>query len=190
MKNKNETQSKNLREEYKPFIDSLKDSPGVEDIAQTMNYGIVNIKQLQQALNINIKEVKRIYEITTPFLDIHNDHIQIYLELEHNSNPWAILTDKGITLSDLKASGYDWTTEENHKSLIPIVKNFKINLSSNGELSVETNYKYICDTFNRLIQAIITIITSFTIRKTLEILSEYQTEMNEREENSQKQDEK
>lgn len=49
---------------------------------------------------INIREVNGAYEITTPFLDRHNDHIQIYvIPLAENK---YLLTDDGNTARDLR----------------------------------------------------------------------------------------
>jgi len=59
--------------------------------------------------NINIKEINGIYEITTPFLDNHNDHIQIYIK---KSDSRLILTDNGQTITNLRLSGFEFTPEK------------------------------------------------------------------------------
>lgn len=48
-------------------------------------------------------------EITTPFLDRHNDYLQIYA-CQHDER-WE-LTDDGYTLLDLEASGCDFSTKK------------------------------------------------------------------------------
>ena len=53
-------------------------------------------------------------EITTPFLDRHNDYTQIYLK-EVNSDTFLV-TDCGYTINDLKLSGVDLDTD--HRKLI------------------------------------------------------------------------
>jgi U3 small nucleolar ribonucleoprotein component len=56
--------------------------------------------------NISIKEINGMYEITTPFLDNHNDHIQIYIK---KSDSRLILTDNGQTITNLRLSGFEFT---------------------------------------------------------------------------------
>lgn len=51
---------------------------------------------------MSFREIDRYVEITTPFLDRHNDHIQLYLSKEKSS---YILTDDGYTINDLSISG-------------------------------------------------------------------------------------
>ena len=59
--------------------------------------------------NINIKEINGMYEITTPFLDRHNDHLQIYVK---KSDGGLILTDNGQTITNLRLSGFEFTPEK------------------------------------------------------------------------------
>ncbi len=49
-----------------------------------------------------LRQVKDYVEITTPFLDRHNDYIQIYAKKE---NGGYLLTDDGYTIQDLQLSG-------------------------------------------------------------------------------------
>jgi len=49
-----------------------------------------------------LREVADSVEITTPYLDRHNDYLQIYAKREEDS---FILTDDGYTIGDLKMSG-------------------------------------------------------------------------------------
>ncbi len=53
-------------------------------------------------------------EITTPFLDRHNDYIQIYAR--QRDEQWE-LTDDGYTLLDLQASGCDVSSKKRSKLL-------------------------------------------------------------------------
>ena len=50
----------------------------------------------------SLREIGGWVEITTPMLDRHNDHLQIYVQRE---NGHFILTDDGYTLQDLEQSG-------------------------------------------------------------------------------------
>ena len=49
-----------------------------------------------------LRQVRDWVEITTPYLDRHNDHLQIYAR-RHNGS--FVLTDDGYTLQDLEQSG-------------------------------------------------------------------------------------
>lgn len=53
-------------------------------------------------------------EITTPFLDRHNDYLQIYAR--RRDERWE-LTDDGYTLLDLEASGCDFSTKKRSQLL-------------------------------------------------------------------------
>src|SRR5512136_1567062 len=49
-----------------------------------------------------LRQVDNWIEITTPYLDRHNDYLQIYAKRQNGS---YILTDDGYILSDLEQSG-------------------------------------------------------------------------------------
>ena len=51
---------------------------------------------------LSVEEVGGACELTTPFLDRHNDHLQVYAT-RHNGN--IILSDDGYILSDLGRAG-------------------------------------------------------------------------------------
>jgi hypothetical protein len=48
-------------------------------------------------------------EITTPYLDRHNDYTQIYVRKDDGG---FVLTDAGDTIQDLRASGCDLETSK------------------------------------------------------------------------------
>jgi len=68
--------------------------------------------------NIDAREIDKEgwVEITTPFLDRHNDYLQIYVKRENGS---LFLTDGGWTVSDLVLSGLNLTSRR--KDLIRIM---------------------------------------------------------------------
>jgi len=71
-------------------------------------------------------------EITTPFLDRHNDRLQIYVkQTDHGLR----LTDDGYIISDLEMSGCSLDTPARQKMLQTILGGFGVS-ESNGELSV------------------------------------------------------
>ena len=55
-------------------------------------------------------------EITTPYLDRHNDMLQIYVRAE---NGGYVLTDDSYTVHDLEASGCNLHTEKRQDLLSP-----------------------------------------------------------------------
>lgn len=75
-------------------------------------------------------------EITTPFLDRHNDCIQIYLKKLDNEN--ILITDDGYTLSDLEDSGFVFNTPKRKELLKNILVSYNISLNNN-ELTAETS---------------------------------------------------
>ena len=103
--------------------------------------------------NINIKEINGMYEITTPFLDRHNDHLQIYVK---KSDSGLILTDYGHTITDLKLSGCEFTTEKRRQILQSILNGFGVRLLED-ELVVEARPENFPQKKHNLIQAILSI---------------------------------
>jgi hypothetical protein len=64
--------------------------------------GLVDRYRLWLSDNTGLREVNDSVEITTPFLDRHNDFIQIYAERHRDG---FLLTDAGYTIDDLAISG-------------------------------------------------------------------------------------
>jgi len=62
-------------------------------------------------------------EITTPFLDRHNDHLQIYACRNGNT---ITLTDDGYTISDLQMSGFDVDSPKRNAVLQEVLAGFGI----------------------------------------------------------------
>jgi hypothetical protein len=65
------------------------------------------------------------YEITTPYLDRHNDALQIYVRAE---NGGYILTDDSYTVNDLEASGCRIHTDKRHDLLKMTLNGFGVRL--------------------------------------------------------------
>ena len=78
---------------------------------------------------LSAKEVGKACELTTPFLDRHNDHIQIYAVPENGK---IRLTDDGYILSDLRTSGLDLVTPK-RKATIEAILNPHTNLQKTSE---------------------------------------------------------
>ena len=66
-------------------------------------------------------------ELTTPFLDRHNDHIQVYAE-RHGDD--IVLSDDGYVLADLRTSGLELTTAKRKAVLDSTLNGFGVRLES------------------------------------------------------------
>ncbi|MEA1999034.1 MAG: DUF1828 domain-containing protein [Euryarchaeota archaeon] len=70
---------------------------------------------------LRVKDIDGVCEITTPFLDRHNDQLQIYVKRVGDT---LILTDDGYILGDLELGGFEITTEKRKRVLHSILNGF------------------------------------------------------------------
>ena len=80
----------------------------------------------------NLREVNDWVEITTPYLDRHNDYLQIYARRENGS---FLLTDDGHTIRDLELSGCNLGTPKRQELLKMTLNGFGVRWNS-GVLEV------------------------------------------------------
>lgn len=73
-------------------------------------------------------------EITAPYLDRHNDFMQIYI-IEENDG--YTLTDDGFIISDLEQSGLTFNTPKRNQELKLILNRFGVKMSSTNALTVK-----------------------------------------------------
>ncbi|MFA5780376.1 MAG: DUF1829 domain-containing protein [Elusimicrobiota bacterium] len=66
-----------------------------------------------------LRQVEDWVEITTPYLDRHNDYLQIYVKRDNNG---FILTDDGHTITDLRQSGCELESRK-RKELLSLTLN-------------------------------------------------------------------
>jgi hypothetical protein len=66
-------------------------------------------------------------EITTPYLDRHNDALQIYARAE---NGGYVLTDDSYTIHDLEASGCNLHTEKRQELLTMTLNGFGVRMNN------------------------------------------------------------
>lgn len=92
-------------------------------------------------------------EITTPFLDRHNDQIQIYAV--PTVDGWS-LTDAGETLSDLEMSGVRFESAKRKTQLHEVLQGFGVTLRD-GELTVSADTQSQPQQMNNLIQAVLAV---------------------------------
>ncbi len=100
-------------------------------------------------------------EITTPFLDRNNDHLQIYL-LQDNGH--YVLTDDGYTLGNLEMSGVDLSSQKRQRILKTILQGFGINVVE-GALRVEAQRSNLSRRKHNLIQAMLSVDDMFVMAR-------------------------
>lgn len=102
-------------------------------------------------------------EITTPFLDRHNDYTQIYIIL-NKGKPYK-LSDLGYTISDLYISGFELSSKKRQDILKVIVNRNGVNLEE-GVLFVNiNNLSEIPLAKHKLLQAMLSINDMFVLNR-------------------------
>ena len=92
-------------------------------------------------------------EITTPYLDRHNDALQIYARAENGS---YVLTDDSYTIHDLEASGCNLSTEKRQDLLKMTLNGFGVRMNSEA-LEVHASPDNFPARKHNLIQAILAV---------------------------------
>src|SRR5437016_4309626 len=102
---------------------------------------------------ISTEDINGACEITTPFLDRHNDHLQIYVQrTEHGLR----LTDDGYIVGDLEASGCPLDSPQRRQILQTVLNGFGVQ-EQNGELIIETSIETFPKKKHALIQAMLAV---------------------------------
>jgi len=100
-----------------------------------------------------LRQVEDWVEVTTPYLDRHNDYLQFYVKRNKGG---YILTDDGYTIADLKRSGCSLDTRKRHELLMMTLNGFGIQMDGDV-LSVHAT----ADNFNlrkhNLVQAMLAV---------------------------------
>lgn len=73
----------------------------------------------------SLRQIENWVEITTPYLDRHNDYVQIYAR---KSNGAYVLTDDGYTIDDLEQSGCKLNSPKRQDLLKMTLNGFGIQL--------------------------------------------------------------
>ncbi len=98
-------------------------------------------------------------QISTPFLDRHNDAIEIYVEKKDGS---LRLTDDGYTVRDLRASGMEFTTEKRKSHLSAVLNGFGVRLEGD-EICVAGSLEDFPQKKHNLVQAILAVNDMFVM---------------------------
>ncbi len=101
-----------------------------------------------------LREIDGQVEITTPFVDRHNDLIQIFVR--RGIDGGFVLTDAGYTIDDLEMSGLSLRKEELMNHLRTALSGFGVN-EERGELLVQVPVEEFPIAKNNLIQSILAV---------------------------------
>lgn len=103
--------------------------------------------------NTVVQEIEDCVEITTPFVDRHNDHMQIYAE---PSDSGFILTDDGYTIDDLELGGCKLNTPKRQDLLQITLNGFGVQLED-SELKVTSTSQNFAIQKHNLLQAMLAV---------------------------------
>jgi hypothetical protein len=108
---------------------------------------------------LSIESLKGACELTTPFLDRHNDHLQIYAVKQNGK---IVLSDDGYILSDLRTSGLDVSTPKRKEVLEAILNGFGVKVENN-QLFIEASNRNLGQKLHSLVQAMLSINDMFVL---------------------------
>lgn len=108
---------------------------------------------------LSIEEVGGVCELTTPFLDRHNDHLQVYAIRRNGS---VTLSDDGFILSDLRTSGLDVDTPKRKAVLESILNGLGVR-AENQQLVVEASPANLGQRLHSLVQAMLAVNDMFVM---------------------------
>jgi hypothetical protein len=108
---------------------------------------------------LRVSELEHSCRVATPFLDRHNDEIEIYVE-RHNGG--LLLTDDGYTIGDLAATGMAFTTEKRKAHLTAILNGFGVR-QEGDELQVHATPQDFPQKKHSLVQAILAVNDMFVM---------------------------
>lgn len=101
----------------------------------------------------SLRQVKDWIEITTPYLDRHNDYMQIYIKRENGD---FIITDDGYTIEDLRLSGCELETKKRKDLLNLTLNGFGVKII-NDELVVHASPDTFALRKHNLVQAMLAV---------------------------------
>jgi hypothetical protein len=108
---------------------------------------------------LSVEEVGSACELTTPFLDRHNDHLQVYATRRDGN---IVLSDDGYILSDLRTSGLEVDTPKRKLVLDSVLKGLGVRVENN-QLLVEASAKNLGQRLHSLVQAMLAVNDMFVM---------------------------
>ena len=142
----------------------------IEEIQGLMNAYYAWLKDRSDVRKIDNKWI----EITTPYLDRHNDYIQIYATKKDDG---FILTDDGYTILDLKQGGCDLNTPKRQALLKMTLNGFGIKLHNN-EIMIKATPDNFAMRKHNLIQAMLAVNDMFYLARPMVINLFYEEVVN------------
>jgi hypothetical protein len=101
-----------------------------------------------------LREVGDWVEITTPYLDRHNDYVQIYAQRQNGA---YILTDDGYAIEDLAQSGCNLDTPRRQELLRMTLNGFGVQLAEGNRLQVKATPENFSTRKHSLVQSILAV---------------------------------
>lgn len=112
--------------------------------------------------NMTIKDLKEnITELTTPFVDRHNDYIQVYIIRDSNG---FMLTDDGYTIADLEISGLEFNTPKRKEILNTVLNSYGVSLKD-GAITIRCDDSNFAICKHSLLQAILSVNDLFALSR-------------------------
>ena len=100
-------------------------------------------------------QVGEYYELTTPYLDRYNDHMQIYVKQESNGS--YLLTDDGDIIMNLASSGVSISRSPKRKNMLEhIARNFGVSINGKA-LEIRATQSTYPQKKHMLLQAMMTV---------------------------------
>jgi hypothetical protein len=110
-------------------------------------------------VGLEVSELEKSCKIATPFLDRHNDEIEIYVE-RNNGN--LLLMDDGYTIHDLASCGMSFNTEKRNAHLTAILNGFGVRREGD-ELRVHSTVQDFPQKKHNLVQAMLAVNDMFVM---------------------------
>lgn len=108
---------------------------------------------------LSVESLEDACELTTPFLDRHNDHLQIYVSKQNGK---INLSDDGYILSDLRSSGFDIGTTKRKAILETVLNGFGVKMDGK-QLVVEASIRNPGKRLHALVQAMLAVNDMFVL---------------------------
>jgi Domain of unknown function DUF1828/Domain of unknown function DUF1829 len=108
---------------------------------------------------LSVESIGEACELTTPFLDRHNDHLQVYAT-RRNGN--IILSDDGYILSDLRTSGLEVDTPKRKMVLESVLNGLGVR-TEGSQLLVEASPGNLGQRLHSLVQAMLAVNDMFVM---------------------------